>query len=107
MRNCGDFRRFSEESSRVSLQLRLHGGGRSHERTLLRLKFPANREKYREFREFDRPIPVVSGPKRFILRNFFRQSQVFALNRTGNYQGLIREFKSAYQGIKSPPLDVA
>src|ERR1017187_4274737 len=28
MRNCGDFRRFSEESRSVSLQLRLAGGGR-------------------------------------------------------------------------------
>ena len=35
-RKVGPFRLFQEQRSRVSLQLRLHGGGRSQVRTLLR-----------------------------------------------------------------------
>src|ERR1022692_234344 len=55
-------------------------------------KFPANREKYREFREFSRPIPTVSSGKRLILDSFRCHESVFGPNRTGNYQGRIREF---------------
>ena len=63
-------------------------------------RFPANREKYREFRELARPLVAVSGPKRFIFRNFCCQSRVLALNRTGNYEGRIRQFTAAYQEIR-------
>jgi len=46
------FSYFGGESGGISLQLRLAGGARSLALTLLRPKFPANREKYREFAKF-------------------------------------------------------
>src|SRR5208283_1168404 len=94
MRNCGVFRRFSEESRRVSLQLRLAGGGCSHERTLLCPKFPANREKYREFREFGGPDRAVNSCNRFILDNLWSRELVLVLHPN-------RELSGAYQGIQS------
>ena len=83
-------RQLREQRSRVSLQFRLSGGGGSLLLTLLRPN--SLREKYREFREFSRPIPTVSSGKRLILDSFRCHESVFGPNRTGNYQGRIREF---------------
>jgi hypothetical protein len=49
--------RFSLDSLYLQDMSRLRGGGRSRVRTLLRPQFPANREKYREFRPFGTPSP--------------------------------------------------
>jgi hypothetical protein len=40
---------------------RLAGGGSSLERTVLRSKFPANREKYREFFSFVSEVPAENS----------------------------------------------
>src|SRR5271166_616698 len=69
-------------------EVKMTGGGRSHVRTLLRLKYPANREKYREFCESSRLFPIVRGCNRLVVYNFCSNSQLEPLNRTGNYQGI-------------------
>jgi len=65
-------------------------------------KFPANREKYREFREFGGLLGLLTALSTSFWLTCGPRELVLALNRTGNYQGGIREFNAAYQGIKFP-----
>src|SRR5208283_2950055 len=81
-------------------EVKMTGGGRSHVRTLLRLQYPANREKYREFCESSRLFPIVRGCNRLVVYNFCSNSQLEPLNRTGNYQGRIRELNSLLLGTR-------
>ena len=94
-RKVGLFRIFRGQCSRISLQLRLYGGGRSQVRTLLRPKFPANREKYREFCRF-----CLRG-RGTMRRKPLRTRDIGATLR---HQPCIpnRELQGAYQGIEFP-----
>ena len=59
MQNCIHVRRFSGGSCRVSLQLRLAGGGRSHERTLLQPNSPLTGKNAGSSAIFGRPNVAV------------------------------------------------
>ena len=63
------------------------------------LKFPANRDKYREFANWPQPIQVVSCPKYLILDSLRFRKAIQTSNLTGNFKGHISEFRVAYQGI--------
>ena len=63
-------------------------------------KFPANREKYREFRESWAIQRGCHRCKRLILPDFSDQSPVCLLNRTGNFKGAYQGIQDAYKGIK-------
>jgi hypothetical protein len=82
-----------EQSRRISLRLRLCGGGDSLDK-LFSAEFPANREKYREFRvfyiEFHRSLLVS-----------------ISFNAICCLKGskLNREFFRTYQGISSRVID--
>jgi hypothetical protein len=61
-------------------------------------KFPANREKYRDFRQFSRLNFVGIDCNPVVFFDFGYESQFQPLNRTGNYQGRIRELNSSLLG---------
>src|ERR1035441_7416416 len=100
MRNCGDFRRFPEESRRVSLQLRLSGGGCSHERTLLSLNSLLTGEKTGIFIEFRQRCLDLQSCKRCICGGLWSRERFLVLPKAGNFFIAYQGIKIAYQGIK-------
>ncbi len=78
------------QSHRPRYPILLHGGGRSPSRTRLPTKFPANREKNREFRQM-RPHLLYFEPRH---ASKFKDLQANSLhNRTGN----VLNFTGKYQ----------
>jgi len=68
------------------------------------MKFPANREKYREFRAFRPLAPVTARKSAPHFRHLRRNS---LLSRTGNFIHGIREFKQRKQAILVGPAKTA
>src|ERR1035438_2405214 len=101
MRNCGDFRRFSEESRRVSLQLRLAGGGCSHERTLLTGKYTGNFVNsigsFRPLAAVNASICVTSAAR---AKSWLGIEQGIIRGLSGNSKPLIREL--SFLSLMSP-----
>jgi hypothetical protein len=80
---------------------RLNGGARSLALTLLHPKFPANREKYREFADF-RPLK----PDFFSLNcSFCGATSLYGMIRNREFTGHIRELISRIREMLRPGLE--
>jgi hypothetical protein len=76
------------KNQEISVSGKMRGGGRSHYRTGLRLKFPGNREKYRENDELGLLWAHRCLKKALCDGHFLRNS---LSNRTGKLERLNRE----------------
>ena len=93
---CQNFQFLPEISYSRKNWSRLVGGVRSPSRTLLRLKFPANRENNREFSHFQASSTRLIPPEPASTAVLQPSNLFFSANRnrelTGAYQGNNREF---------------
>src|ERR1022692_1821121 len=99
-RKVGLFPIFQEQRRRISLQLRLHGGGCSHERTLLSLNSLLTGEKTGIFIEFRQRCLDLQSCKRCICGGLWSRERFLVLPKAGNFFMPIRELKSPIRELK-------
>jgi hypothetical protein len=91
---CGISRRFSAERGPSSLQLRLAGGGSSHERTFLCLNSLLTGKKAGNFHEFRHGFAPRYPCKRFICGGLWTRERSPVLREAGIFFVPSRELKS-------------